>query len=152
MARWLFKEEPDCYTFDRLEADGEASWDGVTNALALKHLRAVQPGDEVFFYATGKVKAVVGVMTVTAGPTPTADDGKLVSVTVKPVRRLAHPVPLATIKADPVFEGWELVRIARLSVMPVSAAQWKRVEELAKNPPSEGGGTKGAQKRRPPGR
>ena len=137
MAKWLFKNEPECYSYDRLEADGETTWDGVTNALALKYLRSVQVGDEVFFYHTGKEKAVVGVMTVSGGPEASDEDGEpLTTVTVRPVRRLPNPVPLSAIKADPVFEGWELVRIARLSVMPVSAAQWKRIEQLAKNPPT----------------
>ncbi|MDB5310992.1 MAG: hypothetical protein JWO38_5194 [Gemmataceae bacterium] len=133
MAQWLFKEEPTCYSFADLQRDGAATWDGVTNALAQKHLRAVKPGDRVFFYHTGSEKAVVGIMEVTAGPTPAANDetGKLVAVTLKPVRKLKHPVTLAAIKADEAFGGWELVRIARLSVMPVSAEQWKKIEEMS---------------------
>jgi predicted RNA-binding protein with PUA-like domain len=128
MARWLFKEEPEEYSFADLQRDGEATWDGVANALALKHLRAVRPGDEVLFYHTGKEKAVVGVMRAAA---VAEADGAPV-VTVKPARKLANPVPLAVIKADPLFAGWELVRMSRLSVMPVPDALWKRVEELAK--------------------
>lgn len=151
MAKWLFKQEPDCYAYDRLEVDGETTWDGVTNALAQKHLRSIQVGDEVLFYHTGKEKAVVGVMTVSGGPAPESEDGKLVAVRVKPVRRLANPVPLAAIKADPVFEGWELVRIARLSVMPVSAAQWKRIERLATNPPTDAEPKKPGAKRKTAG-
>lgn len=142
MAKWLFKEEPECYSFDQLEKDGGATWDGVTNALAQKHLRSLQVGDEVFFYHTGKVKAIVGVMMVVSSPVPIGEESRLVSVQVKPVRRLAHPVTLAAIKADSTFVGWELVRIARLSVMPVTAAQWKRVEQLAKQPPPTDEGTK----------
>jgi predicted RNA-binding protein with PUA-like domain len=132
MARWLFKEEPDTYSFADLEADGQTVWSGVKNPLAQKHLRAVAVGDEVFFYHTGKEKAVVGVMRVVAGPAADPADESLVVVTVKPVRRLPQPVPLSAIKADPAFADWELVRIARLSVMPVSDAVWKRVEGMAK--------------------
>jgi predicted RNA-binding protein with PUA-like domain len=128
MARWLFKEEPEEYSFTDLQRDGEATWDGVANALALKHLRAARPGDEAFFYHTGKEKAVVGVMRVA---TATETEGAPV-VTVKPVRKLANPVTLAAIKAEPLFAGWELVRMSRLSVMPVPDALWKRIEELAK--------------------
>ncbi len=130
MARWLFKEEPTEYSFADLERDGETVWEGVANPLALKHLRAAKPGDEVFFYHTGKEKSVVGVMRVVAASE--REDGAP-AVTVKPVRRLVNPVPLAAIKADKLFAGWELVRMARLSVMPVPDALWKRVEELAKN-------------------
>jgi predicted RNA-binding protein with PUA-like domain len=128
VARWLFKEEPEEYSFADLQRDGETTWEGVANALALKHLRAVRPGDEVFYYHTGKEKAVVGVMRVAA---VVEKDGSPV-VTVKPTRRLANAVPLAVIKADPLFADWELVRISRLSVMPVPDALWKRIEELAK--------------------
>jgi predicted RNA-binding protein with PUA-like domain len=134
MARWLFKEEPTEYSFADLERDGETTWEGVANPLALKHLRAVRPGDEVFFYHTGKEKAVVGVMRVSAAGEA---DGSPV-VTVKPARRLAYPVTLAAIKADKAFAGWELVRMARLSVMPVSDALWERIEELAKGSPPPG--------------
>ncbi len=132
MARWLFKEEPSHYSFADLERDGSAVWDGVANALALQHLRKVRPGDRVFFYHTGKEKAVVGEMEVTA--VTERDDENDVVVTVRPVRRLQHPIPLSRIKADPALADWELVRLPRLSVMPVTDAQWRRVEELGKKP------------------
>ena len=133
MALWLFKEEPTCFSFADLLRDGSVTWDGVTNALAQKHLRSIKKGDRVFFYHTGNEKAVVGVMEATADPTPAADDetGKRVVVALKPVRKLKHPVSLAAIKAEKTFEGWELVRIARLSVMPVSPEQWKKIEEMS---------------------
>src|SRR4051794_31359480 len=100
MALWLFKEEPETYSFADLQRDRSTTLSGVANALAQKHLRAVKKSDRVFFYATGKEKAVVGVMEVTAGPAPDPTDatGKCVAVTVKPLRRLATPVTLATIK------------------------------------------------------
>lgn len=132
MALWLFKEEPDTYSFDDLVRDGSTVWSGVTNALAQKHLRAIQKGDRVLFYHTGSEKAVVGIMEVTADPTPDPDDetGKRVVVTLKPVRKLKTPVTLAAIKADKAFAQWELVRIARLSVMPVPTTIWEKIEKM----------------------
>jgi predicted RNA-binding protein with PUA-like domain len=130
----LFKEEPSHYSFTDLERDGRVVWDGVANALALRHLREVRPGDRVFFYHTGKEKAVVGVMEVVSGPAEGGDEEGGGAVTVRAVRRLQHPVPLARIKADATLAGWDLVRLPRLSVMPVTDAQWRRVEELSKTP------------------
>lgn len=132
MATWLFKSEPDEFGYHHLEAAGTATWDGVSNPVALKNLRSIAVGDKVFFYHTGKEKAVVGVAEVTVGPRPDPNDAKSVVVDVKPVRRLANPVTLAAIKADEAFAGWELVRQARLSVMPVPAALWKKIEAMAK--------------------
>lgn len=133
MASWLFKEEPSHYSFADLERDGSAAWDGVANALALQHLRKVRAGDQVFFYHTGKEKAVVGVMEVASATAPGGDKGETV-VTVRPVRPLQHPVPLSRIKADAALTGWELARLPRLSVMPVTDAQWRRVEEMSMTP------------------
>lgn len=129
MARWLFKEEPTCYSYDQLEIDGQTTWEGVKNPAALKNLRAIHVGDRVWLYHTGKEKSVIGEMKVTA-----AADG---AVTVAPVRRLARPVALAELKAEPSLADWELVRIPRLSVLPVSAAQWALVEKLARRPVPE---------------
>jgi predicted RNA-binding protein with PUA-like domain len=132
MAYWLFKQEPDEFSYDDLVAAGSTTWNGVTNALALKHLRAIAVGDTAFFYHTGKEKAIVGIMAVTAGPRPDPENEQSVVVDVKPVRKLRTPVSLATIKADERFANWELVKQARLSVMPVSATLWKAIEALAK--------------------
>jgi predicted RNA-binding protein with PUA-like domain len=133
MASWLFKEEPEHYSFADLERDGTTLWDGVSNNLARQHLRRVRRGDRVLFYHTGKEKAVVGQMRVTGDPRPDpgGDDPKAVVVEVKPVRRLPRPVPLSRIKEDPVLADWDLVRLPRLSVLPVTDAQWGRVQELA---------------------
>ncbi len=133
MANWLFKEEPETYSFADLVRDGSTTWSGVANPQAQKNLRAIKKGDCVFFYATGKVKAVVGVMRVTADPTPDQADatGKRVVVTVEPVRALAAPVTLAAIKADEAFAARELVKQARLSVMPVPDALWAKVGKMA---------------------
>ena len=116
MARWLFKTEPTDYSFERLLAERKTSWTGVKNALALRHLRAVKKGDEIAIYHTGNVKAVVGIAKASA-------DAKGDAVDLVPVRAVA-PVPLATIKADPRFKDFTLVRMGRLSVMPVPAALW----------------------------
>jgi predicted RNA-binding protein with PUA-like domain len=134
MPLWLCKQEPDQYSYNDLVRDGRTSWDGVGNALARKHLRQMQPGDRVLFYATGKVKAVVGEMRVVEGPKPDPkdDDPGAVVIVVEPVRAFARPVPLAQIKDDEALAEWELVRMPRLSVMPVSQAQWRRVEELGR--------------------
>jgi predicted RNA-binding protein with PUA-like domain len=134
MAYWLFKEEPDHYSFEQLFRDKRTVWAGVENNLALKHLRSVQKGDRVFFYHTGKEKAVVGVMEVVKGPyrDPQRDDDRLVVVDLKPVRRLDRPVSLAEIKSNPRFADFALVRISRLSVMPVTDEQWAEIERLSK--------------------
>lgn len=130
MALWLCKQEPGCYSFADLERDGSTLWDGVANPLARKHLRMMKPGDRVFFYHTGKEKAIVGEMVVAADPQIDPDDesGTAVAVEMKVVRKLPSPVSLATIKADSVLAEWDLVRLPRLSVIPVTKAQWKRVE------------------------
>ncbi len=131
---WLFKEEPSCYSYADLEKDGSTWWTGVTNALARKHLRNIQVGDRVLYYHTGKERAIVGEMRVVQGPEadPASDDPKSVRVKVEPVKRWKRPIPLEEIKRDSGFADWELVRIGRLSVMPVSAVQWHRLEELCR--------------------
>ena len=133
MALWLCKIEPDCYSFDALVRDGETLWDGVSNALARKHLRQMKPGDRVLYYHTGKEKAVVGEMVVSGEPQPDpkADDEAAVAVAMRPVRKFSRAVQLAEIKADKLLASWDLVRLPRLSVVPVTTAQWKRVEKLA---------------------
>jgi predicted RNA-binding protein with PUA-like domain len=133
MAYWLFKEEPTHYSFADLERDGETAWDGVSNNLARKHLRNVHRGDRIWYYHTGKEKAIVGEMRAVSEPRsdPEGSDPKAVVVEVQPVRRLQQPVPLGTIKKDPVLADWDLVRLPRLSVMPVTEAQWRRVAELS---------------------
>jgi predicted RNA-binding protein with PUA-like domain len=132
MALWLCKQEPGCYSFDDLVRDGRTVWDGVNNALARKHLRQMKPGDRVLFYHTGKEKAIVGEMVVAGEPRPDPNgDEAAVAVDMKPVRKLARPVQLAEIKADKTLSNWDLVRLARLSVVSVTESQWKRVEALA---------------------
>ena len=131
---WLVKEEPSHYGFDALVADGRTTWSGVKNPLAQKHLRAMKKGDRVFYYHTGDEKAVVGLATVADGPRPDPDDatGKAHVVDIVPVKRLARPVPLSAVKADPFFADFALVRMPRLSVMPVTDEQWRRIEDMGR--------------------
>ncbi|HEY7684184.1 MAG TPA: EVE domain-containing protein [Gemmatimonadales bacterium] len=126
---WLLKTEPSTYSFDRLVKDGHAVWDGVRNNLALTHLRAMKEGDRVLVYHTGSEKQVVGLARVTraAYPDPALNDPKLVVVDLKPEAPLPAAVSLAAIKADPFFADFALVRMGRLSVMPVTSEQWKRI-------------------------
>jgi predicted RNA-binding protein with PUA-like domain len=134
MAYWLFKEEPEHYSFDDLLRDKQAVWSGVENPVALKHLRSVQKGDHIFYYHTGKQKAIVGVMEAVKDsyPDPKRDDDRFVVVDVKPVRRLDRSVSLAEIKSNPKFADFALVRISRLSVMPVKDEYWAEIERLSK--------------------
>jgi predicted RNA-binding protein with PUA-like domain len=134
MAFWLLKTEPDCYSWDDLERDGQTVWDGVENALALKHIRSMKKGDLALIYHTGNERQAVGVAQVVSAPyaDPKAGDEKLVVVDVKAKKKLARPVTLDVIKADPAFSGWDLLRISRLSVVPTPEAMWKRIEALSK--------------------
>jgi predicted RNA-binding protein with PUA-like domain len=130
---WLVKEEPTHYGFDALVKDRKAVWSGVRNALAQKHLREIAKGDRVFYYHTGDEKAVVGIAKALSGPYPDPEDetGKYVAVDIAPVKRLPRPVTLAEIKREAAFKDFPLVRIARLSVMPVTDAEWARIERMA---------------------
>ena len=134
MNLWLLKEEPTSYSYADLERDGETEWSGVSNALALKHLRQCVHGDRAFFYHTGKDKAIVGIAEVTAPAKPQDQAIKDVRITVRPVKRLKYPVSLAQVKGDKSLAGWVLAKMPRLSVMPVTEAQWRRVLELSAKP------------------
>ena len=133
---WLFKEEPTHYSYDDLVRDGKTSWTGVKNPLAQKHLRSVQKNDRIFYYHTGDEKAVVGICKALGDsyPDPGDKSGKASVVDVAPVKKLGRPVTLAEIKADKAFADFPLVRISRLSVMPVSDAEWDRIEKMAGHP------------------
>ena len=136
---WLLKTEPTTYSYDQLEKEGRTTWDGVRNNLALAHLRTMKAGDRVLIYHTGAEKAVIGLAKVAkaAYPDPKQDDPKLVVVDVIPERRLERPVTLAEVKAEASLKDLALVRMGRLSVMPVAPAQWKRLLEMGGLP---GGG------------
>lgn len=134
---WLLKTEPSTYSFADLQRDKRTVWDGVKNPQALKNLSQVQKGDRLLIYHTGDEKAVVGIATAlsAAYPDPKKHDPRLLVIDLAPDAALPNPVRLAAIKASPQFTGWELVRLPRLSVMPVSAAQWAAIERMAKHPP-----------------
>jgi predicted RNA-binding protein with PUA-like domain len=130
---WLFKEEPSSYSFDALMKDTRTVWSGVKNPLAQKHLRSVKRGDRIFYYHTGDEKAVVGIAKALgdAYPDPNDKTGKPSVVDVGAVKKLPRPVTLAEIKADPAFTTFPLVRISRLSVMPVTDQEWQRIENMS---------------------
>ena len=131
MAHWLMKSEPGSYSWDDLVRDGTAEWDGVRNPAARLHLKAMRVGDEAFFYHSGKDKAVVGVMRIARAAAPDPKDADWVSVAVEPVRPLARPVTLKTIKAEPRLAALEMLRQSRLSVSPVRDEEWAAIVELA---------------------
>ena len=133
---WLAKQEPSGprgYSFEQLKKDNTTVWDGVHNNLALKHMRSMGPGDLVLFYHTGSERRAVGVMEVTSKPYPNPDESqeRFIVVDVKYKRALKRPVTLEEIKADPRFQNWELVRISRLSVMPVPKPIWDAIMDLS---------------------
>jgi predicted RNA-binding protein with PUA-like domain len=135
MAYWLLKTEPDCYSWDDLVRDKSTTWDGVSNALALKHIRTMKKGDLALVYHTGGERRAVGVAEVKTAPYPDPKEGddKLAVVDLRPKKKLAHPVPLPLIKADKAFQGWDFLRIGRLSVVPVPEAMWERILELSED-------------------
>ena len=132
---WLLKEEPTHYSFDDLVKDGRTRWDGVKNPLARKHLREVRRGDRILYYHTGKEKAIVGIARAAsdARPDPEARDERAVVVDVEPVEKLRRPVTLSEVKKDPGFKDFPLVRLPRLSVMPVTAEQWSRLQRMSRD-------------------
>ena len=135
MAHWLVKAEPEHYNYDQLEHDRKTVWAGVRNPLAQKHLRSIRKGDRIFYYHTGKEKAVVATATATsdAYPDPGDSSGKLFVVDIAPEKKLARPVTLAEIKAEKAFASFPLVRMSRLSVMPVTDAEWTRIDKMSRS-------------------
>lgn len=123
---WLMKSEPNAYSWDDLVAEGEGTWDGVRNHRAANNLRAMKAGDEVFFYHSNVGKEIVGIARVTAGgiADPTDPEGKWAAVKIKPVRKLARPVTLKEIKADPALAEIELIKLSRLSVAVITPQEW----------------------------
>lgn len=129
MQYWLMKSEPDVFSWDDLVAKGKAEWDGVRNHLAQSHMKAMQLGDQAFFYHSNIGLEVVGIMEIVeeAAPDSTDETGKWVAVHVAPLRKLTRSVTLKTIKADPALAGMAMIRQSRLSVSPVSAAEFKHI-------------------------
>jgi predicted RNA-binding protein with PUA-like domain len=131
MTKWLMKSEPGTYSWDNLVRDLGTDWDGVRNNAARLHLRAMKPGDQAPFYHSGEERAVVGIMEIAGAGQPDGDEGSWVKVRVNPVMRLAKPVTLAAIKAEPKLATMELIRQSRLSVSPVRDEEWKLILEMA---------------------
>jgi len=133
---WLFKEDPESYSYEQLQKEKATAWEGVHNNLALKNLRQVKKGDLAFFYQTGDDKSVVGIMKATSGAYSKEKGSDLASskeiaVDVAPVKKLKNPVSLHTIKSDPKFKDFILVRFSRLSVMPVTKEQWDEILKIS---------------------
>jgi predicted RNA-binding protein with PUA-like domain len=131
--RWILKTDSEVYPFEQLERDGSTVWDGVSNPVALRHIRSMAPGDPLMIYHSGKTKAIVGLARVVSAPFPDPrhPDGKLTVVEIEAGRRLSTAVSLAQIKADPAFADLALVRQPRLSVIPVPEPQWNRLLTMA---------------------
>ena len=123
---WLLKQEPSTYNYTSLEKEKKTTWDGVHNNLALKHIRSMKKGDHAFFYHSGDEKQIVGILEIISNPYANTkeSDKRFVVVDVKAVKPLKRPVTLEEIKKDSMFQNWELLRISRLSVMPVSKKLW----------------------------
>ena len=135
---WLAKQEPSgprAYNFATLQKEKKTVWDGVHNNLALKHINNMKKGDLAFFYHTGDERQVVGIMTITSNPysNPKEDNKRFVVVDVKYNKKLKRPVTLDEIKKEKKFKNWELLRISRLSVMPVPKEIWNAIIKMSKN-------------------
>jgi predicted RNA-binding protein with PUA-like domain len=134
VAYWLLKTDPEEYSWDTFVQDRRTLWDGVTNPLAQKHLRSMRPGDELVIYETGEVRAARGLARVLGLPEPDPADptGKRVVVPVEVSEELPRPIPLSALKNDPIFSDSPVVRQGRLSVVPLTPAQWDRILWLSR--------------------
>jgi predicted RNA-binding protein with PUA-like domain len=131
MARWLLKTEPTDYSFADLQRDKTTTWNGVANPTAVKNIRQIKKGDDLLIYHTGNEKAIIGAAIATSDGRPDPANPRSALVDLKAAKPLPRPVTLAQIKADPAFAGWDLVRIGRLSVLPVPDTLYKKIEKLA---------------------
>jgi predicted RNA-binding protein with PUA-like domain len=132
--RWLFKTEPSVYSFQQLQKDKKTMWDGVKNNLALKNLKDIKKGDEIFIYHTGDEKAAVGIARALGGayPDPSQKNPRMLVVDIESVKPLPRPITLAEVKANKKLANFDLVRLSRLSIMKVSDEQWNTMEGMAK--------------------
>ena len=132
---WLFKTEPSVYSYQQLVKDKKTMWDGVANNLALKNLKDIKKGDQIFIYHTGDEKQAIGIARAVGGayPDPSKNDPKLLVVDIEPVKALAKPVTLAEVKTDKKLANFDLVRNSRLSIMKLNDAQWDAMMEMAKS-------------------
>ncbi len=134
MNKYLLKTEPSVFSFDDLMKEKKSVWDGVSNNLALKHIRSMSKGDLAFIYHTGEEKQIVGIAKIVSAPypDPKLKDPKLVVVEIQAMQKLKNPVALSAIKAQKKFANFPLVKIGRLSVMPVSDDEWESIVSLSK--------------------
>ncbi|MFN6562021.1 MAG: EVE domain-containing protein [Nostoc sp. ChiSLP01] len=132
MGYWLLKTEPENYSYFDLERDGSTIWDGVNNPLALKHIRTMLIGDLALIYHTGKERQVIGIAEIISKPyiDPALNDSKRVVVDVRAVQKVQQPVTLAQIKQDEKFTDFDLLRLPRLSVVPISQVYWQRLIDM----------------------
>ncbi|MHC5676736.1 EVE domain-containing protein [Nostoc sp.] len=135
MAYWLLKTEPENYSYFDLERDGTTVWDGVNNSLALKHIRTMLIGDLALIYHTGKERQIIGLAEIVSQPyiDPALNDSKRAVVDVQALRKVHQLVTLAQIKQDNKFTDFDLLRLPRLSVVPVREVYWQRLIELTNN-------------------
>ena len=133
MAYWLLKTEPGAYSWDDLKRDRKTAWDGIKNPLALKHLRTACKGDKALVYHTGKERRAMGIARITKEhyPDPEKNDPKMSVVDIAIVKALKEPVTLEHIKSDPAFKGWDLLRLSRLSFVPVPAKMWQHLLKIS---------------------
>jgi predicted RNA-binding protein with PUA-like domain len=132
--RWLFKTEPSVYSYQQLVKDKKTMWDGVKNNLALKNLKDIKKGDEIFIYHTGDERAAVGIARALGGayPDPSQKNPRMLVVDIEAVKTLPRPVTLTEVKANKKLANFDLVRLSRLSIMKVSDEQWDTMEGMAK--------------------
>ncbi len=133
-AKWLLKSDPDVYSFSDLVRDGKTVWDGISNNLALKHVRNMRRGDLALVYHTGKERTVLGIAEIVSDPYPDPKkmDPRLAVIELAAKEKMARPVSLEEIRRQPLLKNFDLVRLPRLSVMPVTETQWKSILALAK--------------------
>ena len=133
MNLWLFKTDPDTYSWKDLRSKKLEVWDGVANNLALKHLRSIKKGDQILIYHSGGDKAIMGIAKAASNPYSDSSqkNSKLAVIDIAPDKELKRPVSLAEIKANAKLKSWELVRLSRLSVMPATQAEWSEVFRLS---------------------
>ena len=133
MGSWLFKTDPETYSWQNLKTKKREAWDGVRNPLAQKHLRSIKKGDEILIYHSGDQKAIVGLARALSEsyPDPADKAGRFAVIDLAPEKDFSKLITLSAIKSEPQLKDWELVRMSRLSVMPVTAAQRKLLAELS---------------------
>ncbi|NBX51724.1 EVE domain-containing protein [bacterium] len=132
MSYWLLKSDPETYSFQDLLKDGKTVWDGIRNAQARIYLKQMRPGDVAFMYHSQTDKEIVGTVRIVSTPYPDTKDAEWIAIDIVPLDVFSHPISLEQIKRDDVLKEMLLVKQSRLSTMPVTSAQAKRIEKLAR--------------------